>query len=231
MASEVAYSINSKSLELRSFSSKRAATQYGNGTVVFSSIEELSSSRIKDDNLRSVYLSVTGYETKVKDREYLSELLFRAIVAAKIPFTDSEMDFSIQTSKENVVTDQVENSAVESSEVESEKPAKAEKAAKPKREPKKRFDVGSDDPAIAFGVIPGSNRAKALEVLWAKKGQKVPISEIIGAVYNSDDVKKNLGPASLVVKGLVLSASKEGVKFSVTKYGKGANVEYTIDSK
>lgn len=224
MASDAAYTVSSRSLELRSFSSKKAARQYGNGNHVFANMEELAATRMTDEQMRRAYLSVTGYETKVKDREYLSELLFNAIVAAKIPHTDSEMDFSIQSSKENIVTEQ----AVENAATETAKPAKAPKA---KREPKRRHDVSSSDPAVALGVIAGSNRAKALEALWAKKGQSVPVADLIQAVYSSDDVKKNLGAISLVVKGLVASASKEGVKFSVTKSGKGANVGYTIDSK
>lgn len=221
MSSDTAYAINSKSLELRSFSSKRAATKYGNGLYVFATMDELVATRMADDQLRSSYLAVTGYETRVKDREYLCELLFNAIVAAKLPHTDTEMDLSILPTKENIVTEQ----AVETVATTTAAPAKA------KKEPKRRFDASSSDPAVAFGVIPGSNRAKALELLWAKKGQKVHVSEIIKAIYNSDDVKKNLGPASLVVKGLILSAQKEGVKFAVEKSGKGANVEYSIHAK
>jgi len=223
----IAYSIrNDAKLTLRAFSSKKAAKSYGNGQQIFSDLSDLKESRLTEEEMRRVYSAVTGYAIKSTDREYLSEMLFRAIEASKIPCSDTDFDLSIQSTKEETVTEVT----IETNSDQAPVAAKADKA--PRGRSKEKFDPNSDVSYIAFGIGLNSLRRKALDYLWGKKNQDVPFAEIISAVYGADKkVDEYFGAGSLVVKGLILASKNEDVKYNVIKVGKGKNVAYKLQAK
>lgn len=84
---------------IRAFSTVQAAVDDGYFNTVFTSQKELLESRFTDDELRHIHKLVTGNQTKLTDRDWLCELIFNALVAADLPCTDTDMQFSVVQSQ------------------------------------------------------------------------------------------------------------------------------------
>lgn len=237
MKAMTAYSIKAdSSLALRAFSSKRAAMRFGNGQHIFSNVDELANSRITSEDARRVYHAVTGKLTNISERQLLSEMLFNAISAAKLPAADKEIEMVIACQQPEQVVQQtksVEKSTkVEKAEqVETKTISKKEKVmteqVSESNEGKKKFarspKSNTTNPLEAYGVHSESNRATVLLRLEKKIGQQISLEELVIAVYGTNE-KRNVSSFAMVMKGLLAIQAANDLAIEIRKekiQGKG----------
>lgn len=76
------------SLAVLAFSSANAAQNHGDMRGTFSNFVELASLDLSDEELRTLHYIVKGHETRLTDREWLSEIIYNALIDANLPITD-----------------------------------------------------------------------------------------------------------------------------------------------
>ena len=73
------------SLAISAFTSVDAAKIYDSSREIFASFGELAASDLSDEDLRTVHYIVKGHETRLTDREWLSEIIYTALLDAGLP--------------------------------------------------------------------------------------------------------------------------------------------------
>lgn len=85
----------SDSPTIRSFSSSEAARNYGGDYYIFANADDLAASQLTHNELMLVHWLAAGYETNVKDRIYLCDLILDKVTALNLTPTDGQIDQSI----------------------------------------------------------------------------------------------------------------------------------------
>lgn len=220
-----AYSIKAdNTLAVRAFYSKRGALSWGNGQHIFTNPDELANSRLSSEDARRVYYAVTGKPINVSERQLLAEMVFNAIKAAKLDWSDKGIDAVITCSAPEaapVVASKAPKVKKMTEEVAEKKAEKKER--KFARSPNSR----SEFPCEAFGVHPDSNRAKALSRMAKKLNTQFPVEELVIAVYGTNE-RGNVSSFTMVMKGLISIQANNELRFEIRKEKNEKGISYGL---
>lgn len=82
----------SDSPTIRSFSNAESARDYGGDYYIFANADELAASQLTHNELMLVHWLAAGYETNVRDRIYLCDLILDKVTALNLTPTDGDIE-------------------------------------------------------------------------------------------------------------------------------------------